>query len=70
MFNLLFPVEYPFEVLDATITRVSDTEIEGYSKQQSGNWMKPGGFNDYIVHFVARFNKPFKAFWRMERKGH
>jgi len=62
MFNLLFPAEYPFEVLDATITRVSDTEIEGYSKQQSGNWMKPGGFNDYIVHFVARFNKPFKAF--------
>jgi predicted alpha-1,2-mannosidase len=62
MFNLLFPAEYPFSVLDAKITRVSDTEIEGYSKQQSGNWMKLGGFNDYTVHFVARFNKPFKAF--------
>jgi predicted alpha-1,2-mannosidase len=62
MFNLLFPAEYPFNVLDAKITRVSDTEIEGYSKQQSGNFMHLGGFNDYTVHFVARFNKPFKLF--------
>ena len=60
LFNLLFPAEYPFNVLEATITRVSDTEIEGYSKQQSGNFMRLGGFNDYTVHFVARFNKPFK----------
>lgn len=56
LFNLLFPAEYPFKVLDANITRVSDTEIEGYSKQTSA------GFNEYTVHFVARFNKPFKAF--------
>jgi len=56
LFNLLFPAEYPFKVLDATITKVSDTEIEGYSKQPSA------GFNEYTVFFVARFNKPFKAF--------
>jgi predicted alpha-1,2-mannosidase len=62
LFNLLFPAEYPFIVKDAQITRVSDTEIEGYSKQQSGNFMSLGGFNDYTVHFVARFNKPFKNF--------
>jgi predicted alpha-1,2-mannosidase len=62
MFNLLFPAEYPFDVLDAKITRVSDTEIEGYSKQLSGNWMRHGGWNDYTVHFVARFNKKFKSF--------
>ncbi|MET0299740.1 MAG: glycoside hydrolase domain-containing protein, partial [Flavitalea sp.] len=61
LFNLLFPAEYPFVVLDARITKVTDTEIEGYSKQQSGNWMKEGGWNEYTVHFVARFNKPFKA---------
>ncbi|KAA2242650.1 glycoside hydrolase family 92 protein [Chitinophaga agrisoli] len=68
LFNLLFPAEYPFNVLDARITKVSDTEIEGYSRQQSGNFMRAGGFNDYTVHFVARFNKPFKLFggW----KGH
>ncbi|MDQ7949910.1 MAG: GH92 family glycosyl hydrolase [Pedobacter sp.] len=62
LFNLLIPAEYPLTVLDAKITRVSDTEIEGYSKQKSGNFMSTGGFNDYTVHFVARFNKPFKAF--------
>ncbi|MCP4310961.1 MAG: glycoside hydrolase family 92 protein, partial [Bacteroidetes bacterium] len=61
-FNLLFPQEYKTEILDAKITRVSDTEIEGYSQQNSG------GFNDYTVHFVARFNKPFKLFgcWAKE----
>ncbi len=56
LFNLLFPAEYTFKVLDARITKVSDTEIEGYSKQTSG------GFNDYTVNFVARFSKPFKSF--------
>jgi predicted alpha-1,2-mannosidase len=56
LFNLLFPAEYSFEVLDAKITRTSDTEITGYSKQTSA------GFNDYTVYFVARFNKPFKEF--------
>jgi predicted alpha-1,2-mannosidase len=55
LFNLLFPAEYPFKVLDAKITKVSDSEIEGFSKQTSA------GFNDYTVYFVARFNKPFKS---------
>ncbi len=61
-FNLIFPQEYKTEVLDAVITKVSDTEIEGYSHQLSGR------FNDYVVHFVARFNKPFKLFGGWEEK--
>ena len=56
LFNLLFPTEYPTKVLDAKIIRISDTEIEGYSEQKSDY------FNDYTVHFVARFDKPFKSF--------
>jgi predicted alpha-1,2-mannosidase len=56
LFNLLFPTEYETRVMDAKITRISDTEIEGYSEQNSGE------FNDYTVHFIARFNKPFKSF--------
>ena len=63
LFNLLFPAEYPFKVLDAKITRISNTEIEGYSQQTSA------GFNDYTVYFVARFNKPFKAFGGWEGKN-
>ena len=60
LFNLLFPQEYSTEILDAKITRISDTEIEGYSQQRSGR--KRNSFNEYTVHFVARFNKPFKVF--------
>jgi predicted alpha-1,2-mannosidase len=62
LFNLLFPAEYPFKVLDAKITKVSNTEIEGYSKQTSA------GFNDYTVYFVARFNKPFETFGGWKEK--
>ncbi len=61
-FNLLFPQEYETKILDAKITKVSDTEIEGYSRQVSAGW------NDYTVHFVARFNKPFKLFGGWEEK--
>ncbi len=61
-FNLLFPQEYETKILDAKITKVSDTEIEGYSKQTSAE------FNDYTVYFVARFNKPFKLFGGWEEK--
>jgi len=56
LFDLLTPTEYNFELLDAKITKVSDTEIEGYSKQRGGSWAK---WNDYTVHFVAKLNKPF-----------
>jgi predicted alpha-1,2-mannosidase len=63
LFNLLFPQEYKTELLDAKITKLNNTEIEGYSQQVSG------GFNDYTVHFVIRFNKPFKAFGGWEEKN-
>lgn len=57
--HILLDLDVPFEntaqVLDAKITRVSDTEIEGYSKQK---W----GWQEYIVHFVARFNRSMDAF--------
>lgn len=64
-FNLLFPQEYVTNIIDAKITRISDTEIEGYSQQVGPvNIWSPHAkeFNDYTVHFVARFNKPFKFF--------
>jgi putative alpha-1,2-mannosidase len=55
-FHLSFPSENKHKVLDAKITRISNTEIEGYSQQKNGR-----GWNEYTVHFVARFNKPFKV---------
>jgi predicted alpha-1,2-mannosidase len=64
-FNLQFPQEYLSKVVDARITRISDTEIEGYSQQLGPLkiWSPHATeFNDYTVHFVIRFNKPFKLF--------
>ncbi|MCD6304175.1 MAG: GH92 family glycosyl hydrolase, partial [Planctomycetes bacterium] len=55
LFDLEFPTEYGFKVLDARITKVSDTEIAGYSKQRSRPW------NEYTVYFVARVNRPFRS---------
>ena len=55
LLDLDIPGEAKTDILDAKITRVSDTEIEGYSKQK---W----SWNEYTVHFVVRFNKPIKSF--------
>ena len=59
LFDLKFPTEYGFEVLDACIKKVSDMEISGYSKQQAGRYAK---WNDYTVYFVVKFSKPFNSF--------
>ena len=59
LFDLKFPTEYGFEVLDACIEKVSDTEITGYSKQQAGRYAK---WNEYTVNFVVKFSEPFNSF--------
>jgi len=66
LFDLQFPTEYGFSVLEGMVRKVSPTEIEGYSKQQSGRW---ASWNEYTVHFVVRFSKPFRAFggWNGEK---
>src|SRR4051812_42436537 len=57
--HILLDLDIPFEntadILDAKFTKVSDTEVEGYSHQK---W----SWNEYTVHFVIRFNKPMKSF--------
>ena len=58
LFDLKIETEYGYELLDAEIRRVSDTEIEGYAKQRGG---RGAGWNEYTVHFVARLNKPFRS---------
>jgi len=56
LIDLQFPAEYDFNVKDAKITKVTDTEIEGYAQSSSA------GFNDYKVCFVLQFDKPFQTF--------
>lgn len=53
--DLEFFAENTPEILEAHITKVSDQEIEGYSKQK---W----SWNEYTVHFVVRFNKKIEDF--------
>jgi len=58
LFDLKTPTEYGYEVLDAIIKKVSNTEIEGFSKQQSGRY---ASWNEFTLHFVVRFEKPFES---------
>lgn len=65
LINLKIPTEYGYEVFLADIKKVSNTEIEGYSVQQS---LRGAGYNEYTVYFVMRFSKPFESFngWNNE----
>ena len=58
LIDLQIPSEYGFEIFYTEIKKVSDTEIEGVSYQQS---LRKANYNEYILHFVMRFNKPFKS---------
>ena len=55
LFDLKIPEGHRTPLLEARVTRVSDTEIEGYAKRK-------GGWNEYTLHFVTRFSKPFDSF--------
>lgn len=66
LIDLQIESEYGSEIFNAQIKKISDTEIEGYSIQQA---LRGARFNDYTVHFVIRFNKPFKTFNGWTRDG-
>jgi len=61
LFDLKFPAEFEYDVQWAYIRKVSDRRIEGFSKQRTKD-----GFcslqNEYVVHFVIQFSKPFRSF--------
>ena len=54
LFDLQVPEEGTPQILEASIHKVSDTEIEGSVHRKMG-------WNDYTLHFVARFSKPFDS---------
>ena len=59
LIDLLTPSEYGYEISYTHISKVSDYEIEGMSYQQS---LRKANYNEYILHFVIRFDKPFESF--------
>ncbi|MEI6412180.1 MAG: GH92 family glycosyl hydrolase [Bacteroidota bacterium] len=66
MIDLQIESEYGTELTDAHIIKVSDTEIEGYTHQQS---LRGAGWNEYQLFFVIRFNKPFNNLNGWNRDG-
>lgn len=61
---LEIPSEYSMEIREASIRRVSDTELEGVAHTTSGGWLGTDqeGWNQYSLHFVIQFDKPFASF--------
>ncbi|SDE44084.1 alpha-1,2-mannosidase, putative [Mucilaginibacter pineti] len=62
MIDLKIPAEYGYNLKDVTLKRVSDTRIEGYSKQFTKDVWSGGVDQDYTIHFVIEFDRPFKKF--------
>ena len=56
--DLYAPSEYPHNLQDAHVTRVSDTEIEGYATY-FGAYTGYTAEQYYTIHFVMQFDKPF-----------
>lgn len=60
MVDLFFPSEYQWVLKDAVVRKVSDTEIEGWAHSFC-NSTGYSGDQDYTLHFVMQFSKPFES---------
>uniref|UniRef100_UPI0032163220 GH92 family glycosyl hydrolase n=1 Tax=uncultured Draconibacterium sp. TaxID=1573823 RepID=UPI0032163220 len=47
--------EEPPAIVKAEITKISNTEVEGFVSRKAGEW------NEYTLYFVACFNRPFTS---------
>ena len=65
LFDLQVPEEGQPEIASAEIKKISNTEISGYVHRVQG-------WNDYKLHFYARFNKPFDSMggWKAKEIVH
>jgi len=59
LFDLHSPTEYGKIVHDAKVEKVNDKEIAGYVEMRSVAYRT--GYQHYVLHFVARTNKPFRS---------
>ena len=68
LIDLHFPSEYVWELRNAEIKKISDTEIEGWALCNSSN-TGYSGEQDYTLHFVIQFDKPMKNMggWVLDR---
>ncbi|MDX1284062.1 MAG: GH92 family glycosyl hydrolase, partial [Draconibacterium sp.] len=54
IFDLQVPEEGKPIIAEASIKKVNETEIEGFVSRVAG-------WNEYVLHFVARFNQPIES---------
>lgn len=61
LFDLQIPEEGRPKIINAKIEKVNDSEIAGFVKRIDG-------WNEYTLHFVAQFNRPFSSIdgWKGE----
>ena len=59
--DLLTPTEYNYMVDWAEITKVSDKEIQGFSKQKTFDHFSSLN-NEYTIYFVVKFSKAYDSF--------
>ncbi len=60
LLDLQNPAEYSYKLEEVFIQKISDTRVEGYSKQLSPNTWSGGISQEYTVHFVVEFDHPIK----------
>lgn len=68
--DLHIPTEYDYQLKDIEIKKVSDTRIEGYSHQFSGNVWSADADQEYTIHFVIEFDQPILSMggWINDKK--
>jgi len=68
LIDLHFPAEYTWDLIDAQVTKVSDTEIEGWA-QSHCSYTGYAGENDYTLHFVIQLNQKIEQMdgWVLDR---
>lgn len=69
LIDLQNPAEYNYKLEEVFIEKVSDTRVEGYSKQLSPNTWSGGISQEYIVYFVAEFDQPIKNYGVWTEEG-
>ncbi|HRO47346.1 GH92 family glycosyl hydrolase [Agriterribacter sp.] len=59
--DLHIPSEYDYQLKKISVRKVSDYRIEGFAHQFSPNVWSRDADQDYTVHFVLEFDKPFQS---------
>ncbi len=69
LFDFQFPAEYSFNLMNVEVRRVGDSRIEGSLAHHAPDVWGRDAQQEYVLHFVAEFDRPFRAFGTWTDKG-